>query len=251
MRTKAKLTKTYNSFPTHRMSKIDQARALNRRVPGMLHCIASNELRWANRLIMKLPGAAEEDDAALSQAKPDRSGPRSIKRRELECKSPVEDRQCSESRRPRRHGNEMPGLSGVARKRRVDPRIVRILRGRGQALGEPYASATGGHDNGSRRPSEQEYSCRTPNKSAHGRKPSRLDHEENRGQIDSGIGPIGLRHLLDRARLRDLARRGVCVGRRDECQGLHRSRLRLRLRQQMHKGKLGWLGYRRGLEAYH
>ena len=61
----------------------------------------------------------------------------------------------------------------------------------------PHAATAPDHGPGPRRPSQQEYRRRSRHQPAHGREPSRLDHEEDRLEIASGAGPIGACRCLE------------------------------------------------------
>ena len=62
---------------------------------------------------------------------------------------------------------------------------------------EPHAATAPDHGAGPRRPPQQEYRRGSWHQPAHGREPSRLDHEENRLEVSAGSGPAGARRRME------------------------------------------------------
>ena len=90
------------------------------------------------------------------------------------------------------------GRERTARQRRARARAVagceqavRLAGDCGGAHRGPHAATAPDHGDGPRRPSQQEYRRGPRHQPTHGREPSRLDHEENRLEVSSGVGPSG------------------------------------------------------------
>ena len=84
-----------------------------------------------------------------------------------------------------------PGRSPAARKRPADPRGACVAGGRGQSPRRPDTATASDHGTGPRRPAQQEHRRGSRHQPTHGREPSRGDHEKDRIDVSSGVGPNG------------------------------------------------------------
>ena len=80
---------------------------------------------------------------------------------------------------------------------RDSSKLLRLAGDCGEPRRGSHAATAPDHGAGPRRPPQQEYRRGSRHQPTHCREPSRLDHEEDRLEVSSGIGPIGARRCLE------------------------------------------------------